>query len=175
MKQGVTENHNRPAKNRTSRNANASLLPQELFRHRLCQEQKRAERSRKHLLLMLIGPADNSNGSGIAHSLAPAAAALSSAIRETDIAGWFEAEATLGVIYIEFGDSNLTHAAKTVEVRVMSVLQDVLTAQQISQLQISFYVFPDDWSKLDDSPASSTSYPDLPETQQKRTLPLLVK
>ena len=152
------------------------LLSEDQFQRMLCGERKRSERSRKHLLLMLIdyrnGP--EQNDSSPLPLLTQVANALNSAIRETDIVGWFEANSALGVIFTEFGDSNVSLAAELIEAKVTAVLQRGFSPQQLSKVYISFYAFPDNWSK-NGKAINSVLYPDLIEVQQKRRASLLTK
>src|SRR5713101_9659364 len=75
-----------------SRNGSANeangLLPQPLFIRALRLERKRAERSRKPFVLMLLDlPAPLRNGKGGGNLLNKTVPAILSSIRETDIAG----------------------------------------------------------------------------------------
>ena len=74
----------------------------------LSRERKRSERSRKHLVLMLI------DGKGLKSKKTDAlleqiAVVLGASVRETDVAGWFETSAVFGVIFTEFGDCACQH------------------------------------------------------------------
>ena len=84
----------------------ASFLSEEHFRRMLSRERKRSERSRKHLVLMLI------DGKGVKNKkidamLEQIAVVLGASIRETDLAGWFEGNSVFGVIFTEFGESEV--------------------------------------------------------------------
>lgn len=101
---------------------------------------------------------------------------LCSAIRETDLAGWFEVESVLGFIFTEFGDSNVTMAAKTIESKVVTELRKGFKANQLSHCQISFYAFPDE-RELDGKsrPVDPVLYPDLLEVEKKKKISLITK
>ncbi len=81
-------------------------------------------------------------------SLLQAAGALGAVIRDTDIAGWFDGNCVLGVIFTEFGHADVNLAARAIEVKITRSLQRALTAQQLNKVHISFYAFPDSeaWS-----------------------------
>jgi lipopolysaccharide/colanic/teichoic acid biosynthesis glycosyltransferase len=151
------------------------VLPEDEFRRVLCAERKRSERSRKNLVLMLI---DHGHECGEKVNACPlltqVAGALRSAIRETDVAGWFDGNCALGVIFTEFGDSHVSVAAKAIEAKITNSLQQGLTTQLLSKIHISFYPFPDSWSK-NGRAINSVLYPDLVEVQEKRKLSLLTK
>jgi lipopolysaccharide/colanic/teichoic acid biosynthesis glycosyltransferase len=155
--------------------AMASFLSEDHFRRMLSRERKRSERSRKHLLLMLI------DGKGVKNKKTDAlleqiAVVLGAAIRETDIGGWFETSAVFGVIFTEFGEAEVTTAVKIIESKITTELQRAFKASQLSSFQISFYAFPDGWDGNGHARAVDQElYPDLFEVEEKKKLSLLVK
>jgi lipopolysaccharide/colanic/teichoic acid biosynthesis glycosyltransferase len=152
----------------------ASFLPEEHFRRMLARERKRSERSRKHLVLMLIdGGLKNKKTDALLEQIA---VVLGASIRETDLAGWFEANSVFGVIFTEFGDSDVNAAVKTIEAKVTAGLQNAFKATQLSSFQISFYAFPDGWKGGGHQrPVDPTMYPDLFEVKERKKLSLLTK
>jgi len=152
------------------------ILPKDVFHGLLCLERKRAERSKKQLLLMLIDSkgSPDLNGNGIL--LERVAGVLCQTIRETDLAGWFEPNSVLGAVFTQLGETEISTAVKIIESRVIAELQKVLRANQINHLQISFYSFPDVWEgEGRGRSVITTLYPDLFEEERKRRLPLLTK
>src|ERR1019366_8395689 len=81
------------------------LLSEERFRRMLCRERKRSERSRKHLLLMLIDGKCSDNLKEEVAFLHQVANSLNDTMRETDLAGWFEADSVFGVIFTQLGQT----------------------------------------------------------------------
>jgi lipopolysaccharide/colanic/teichoic acid biosynthesis glycosyltransferase/GGDEF domain-containing protein len=156
-------------------NAMAAFLSEDHFRRMLSRERKRSERSRKHLVLMLI------DGKGVKSKKTDAlleqiAVVLGAAIRETDIAGWFETNAVFGVIFTEFGEAEVTTAVKIIESKITAQLQNSFRANQLSSFQISFYAFPDGWDGNGHTRAVDEElYPDLFEVEKKKKLSLVVK
>src|SRR6202162_5419998 len=151
-----------------------NFLSEEHFRRMLARERKRSERSRKHLVLMLIdGGLKNKKTDALLEQIA---VVLGASIRETDLAGWFEANSVFGVIFTEFGDSDVSAAVKTIEAKVTAGLQNAFKATQLSSFQISFYAFPDGW-KGDghQRPVDPTMYPDLFEVKERKKISLLTK
>ena len=153
----------------------AGFLSEEHFRKMLSRERKRSERSRKHLVLMLI------DGKGIKSKKTDAlleqiAVVLGASVRETDLAGWFETGAVFGVIFTEFGDCEVSTAVKIIESKMTAELQRAFRASQLSNFQVSFYAFPDGWDGNGHSkPVDAALYPDLFEVEKKKKLSLLVK
>ena len=152
----------------------AGFLAEEQFRRMLARERKRSERSRKHLVLMLIdGGLKNKKTDALLEQIG---VVLCASIRETDLAGWFEANSVFGVIFTEFGDCDVNEAVKTIEAKITAGLQNSFKATQLSSFQISFYAFPEGW-KGDghQRPVDPTMYPDLFEVKEKKKLSLLTK
>jgi hypothetical protein len=134
-------------------NANA-LLSDERFRRVLWRESKRSERSHKHLLLMLIDHGVPCEQPYRCQSLAQAAGAMGSAIRETDIVGWFDANCVLGVIFTEFGDSDVILATQVIKTKITKLLQRAFAAQHLlNKFHLSLYSFPDQWLEDERAPA----------------------
>ena len=153
----------------------ASFLSEEHFRRMLSRERKRSERSRKHLVLMLI------DGKGAKSKKTDAmleqiAVVLGASIRETDLAGWFETNSVFGVIFTEFGECEVGAAVKIIESKVTAELQRAFRPSQLNSFQMSFYAFPDGWNGNGHKKAVEAElYPDLFEVEKKKKLSLLLK
>ena len=133
------------------------------FRHMLCQERKRSERSRKTFLLMLIrtkhGVAQNGAALPLLQRIPKV---LATNLRETDILGWFEGNSVLGVIFTELGLSEAADAVKSVQSKTIAALGEAFGASQVEHFDISFYAFPDDRKENRNRRAfDPTLYPDL--------------
>lgn len=131
-----------------TRDPSLELLSREAFRRAVYLEQKRTERSRRKFVLMLvscIGPTSSVRQQVIARTWS----ALAGARRETDIAGWYEECATLGIIFTEIGESDdeVEGAQQSISRRMTEVLRGAVDDEQFQRLQVSFYLFPDDWEE----------------------------
>ena len=152
------------------------ILPKDVFHGLLCLERKRAERSKKHLLLMLIDSKGSTSLNGDGTLLERVAGVLCQTIRETDLAGWFEPNSVLGAVFTQLGETEISTAVRTIESRLIAELLKVFRPNQINLLQISFYSFPDVWEgEGRGRSAIATMYPDLFEVERKKRLPLLAK
>jgi len=152
------------------------VLPKDVFHGLLCLERKRAERSKKHLLLMLIDVKCPTDLSGDCLLLERVADVLCQTVRETDLAGWFEPNSVLGAVFTQLGETEISTAVRTIESRLIAELHKALGANQIAQLQLSFYSFPDVWEGQGRGRSViTTMYPDLLEEKRKKRLPLLTK
>lgn len=153
----------------------AELIPEDEFRRMLSRERKRSERSGKHLLLMLVDGKGVSNN-GDRATLHRAMSALPGAIRDTDVAGWFQTGAILGVIFTELGQTDAAVAVKVIESKIMAALQKALKPGALSRLFISFFAYPDNWGGKNSSRSLDPAlYPDLFEVVRKRRISLLLK
>lgn len=153
----------------------ASLLRQEEFRRVLSRERKRSERSGKHLLLMLVD-GKNMSTSGDKANFDRAIASVAGAIRDTDLAGWFETGAIVGVIFTELGRTNAALAVKVIEDKITAALERDLKGSILGRLFISFFAYPDDWAgKNSQRPMEPALYPDLFEVVHKRRASLFLK
>src|SRR5437762_2595591 len=157
-------------------NERDTLLPEVMFLRALSLERKRAERSRKLFVLMLLEPVQpTSNGNG--HSaFSKTVSAISSSIRETDVAGWYKERSALGVIFAELGTADKTSILKTLRAKVTAALQSSLRAEELSHVRMSFHCFPDDRDNHETGmPPTTTLYPDLVQRDEARKVSYGVK
>ena len=71
-------------------------------------------------------------------------AALTHAIRETDIRGWYEEGVVFGVIFTELGAADGRTASKAILARINNALGECLAIDEINKLRLSFHPFPED-------------------------------
>ena len=170
------KNNNPENASQSAEKAHSLCFPENQFRRLLSRERKRSERSRKHLLLMLIDCKNPLNLKGDGGALQQAAGVLCDTIRDTDLVGWFETDCVVGAIFTELGSSEVSAAVKTIEAKVIQEFQRVFKEQQLNRFQVSFYAFPDGWDgEGTGRPLASVLYPDLFEVEKRRRLALIVK
>jgi lipopolysaccharide/colanic/teichoic acid biosynthesis glycosyltransferase len=140
------------------------ILNEPAFRGMISMERKRSERSRKPFLLMLIDEGQDLLARKGQEPLQAVVAALSGSTRETDVVGWYQEHATVGVMFTEIGDDDRSTTLHTLIARVSEALRSRLTFEQFDQISLSFHVFPDDWEGgAGPRPANPKLYPDLAE------------
>jgi lipopolysaccharide/colanic/teichoic acid biosynthesis glycosyltransferase len=153
-------------------------LPQAAFRRLLCQERKRSERSRKSFLLLLVRHkgvkphGDHTDQVALERVVRP----LGLLVRETDTLGWFESNHTLGIIFSELGDAEVGAAVKSIESKTLDALHRALNANQVRNLEISIYSYPQSWK--DGGLTTSFDpvlYPDLFDLDENKRTSLLLK
>jgi lipopolysaccharide/colanic/teichoic acid biosynthesis glycosyltransferase len=131
------------------------LLSQQAFSRRLQQEQRRTERSRRPFLLLLMEA--GSTDPGIWQRLQTVVAGT---VRETDICGWYQQDAVLGVIFTETGTAS-GQIPKLLQAKLTAAFSNRLSSEQVGQVTFSFCVYPDDWDKRGpDGGEPSVLYPE---------------
>jgi len=152
------------------------VLAEELFRRILCWERKRAERSRKSFLLMLIDTGTVLRANRKQKVLTRILSALSASTRETDVAGWYRESAILGVIFTEIREAERNALQSLVLAKLSGSLRASLAAEDVDQIHISFHFFPEDWDKSSAGRLSDEKlYPDLFERNEARKYRHVVK
>jgi lipopolysaccharide/colanic/teichoic acid biosynthesis glycosyltransferase len=152
------------------------LFPERQFRQMLCRERKRSERSRKHLVLMLIDSEVLPKSKSDKLVLGKIAESVSCIVRETDLAGWFDEGSVIGVIFTELGTADVSSAFSIIELKIKAGLQNSFKPSELAHLRISFHAFPESSSdKTRGGVVTTRLYPDLVETEKKKKVPLMVK
>ena len=118
---------------------------EDVFQNVLMLERRRAERSRRPFVLLLIHSDNQSDPHG--RILQQALLRLVSNTRESDLIGWYREPATLGIIFTELCEGEKAAIAGTLRQKVESVLLEALGMDNVSKLAISLHVFPEDWDK----------------------------
>jgi len=124
---------------------NPEFLSQGAFVSRFHLEQKRTERSRRSFVLMLLESARLLKAGSVGETRETILAALSKSIRETDVKGWYKHDLVVGVIFTEIGTASRECVANALSSKITAALSLNLSAEQVSQVDLSFYVFPEDW------------------------------
>jgi lipopolysaccharide/colanic/teichoic acid biosynthesis glycosyltransferase len=78
--------------------------------------------------------------------------AVAQSTRETDLWGWYENGAVIGIIFTEIGSAEEKHVVRLLSAKVTDALYNALTVEQINEIKLSFHVFPEDWAD-DERPA----------------------
>lgn len=119
------------------------FLSEKNFLHALSVEQKRVERSRKLLLLMLLDATKLSVGQDHRPLLSTMLSTLSSSTRETDVRGWFKKRSIVGIIFTEIGEEEKESVGRAVFSRITRLLEHSLTSAQTKRIAISVNFFPE--------------------------------
>lgn len=145
-----------------------SILYEEAFLRMISIERKRTERSRKPFLLMLLDMGEHLPTEKNGKTLGKILSALSAAIRETDVTGWYKNQCIVGVMFTEIGDGS-DSAVETMMSRVSDTLRRDLSPEQFNQLSLSFHVYPENWGQDERKrPSNPALYPDLTQRAETR-------
>ncbi len=152
------------------------LLAEDAFIRTLCLERKRSERSAKPFVLMLLDAAKLLQTDKKEKVLRGIVSALSSAIRETDTAGWYKNNSVIGVLFTEIGVSETRSILAAIHAKASNALQSNLDLRQIGEIEISFHLFPEEEDKQNPGrPANAKLYPDLLRQDDPQRFPRLIK
>jgi len=153
---------------------NHALASEGAFRRLLCLERKRAERSGRRLVLLLL-EGDACRGGDRKLLLANVAACLSRSSRETDMIGWYRENDVLGVLFTEVAAAD----PSTVDIlsrRVSCILVEALGLDDARGIKASFHVFPDDGGGQDcGRRAFSVLYPEAAQNRKSKRLSFAAK
>ncbi|HXC33698.1 MAG TPA: sugar transferase [Verrucomicrobiae bacterium] len=166
----VTGNYSRQTDNQEPE----GLLAENVFHSMLTLERRRAERSGKPFVLMLL---DANLETGVAEGiLRQAVEILVASKRETDLVGWYKRGAIVGVIFAEVNLGENAPIADVLRDKVETVFVKHLGRDRAAKIAISVHLFPEGWDK-DGSGwvADSKLYPDLKRKNSRKRLPLVIK
>lgn len=149
-------------------------MPENVFHSMLTLERRRAERSRKQFVLMLMD-AHLENGSAAA-ILNEAVDVLMVSKRETDLIGWYRENSIAGVIFTEVNagaDRPITEILRT---KFETALAERMGSGKSAKIAITFHTFPETWDKDQSGWLADTKlYPDLKRRASRKVVPLVLK
>jgi exopolysaccharide biosynthesis polyprenyl glycosylphosphotransferase len=152
------------------------ILSEEMFRAMLLQERRRAERSRKLFVLMLLDAASFVADGTVAKIMPQIQSIIMDSSRETDIVGWYKEGIVLGVIFTEVSLETKEPITEVLRSKVTNALHQVLKRPVTSRLVVTFHLYPENPEKGRSEPiADFKLYPDLSEETSKKRLPILIK
>jgi lipopolysaccharide/colanic/teichoic acid biosynthesis glycosyltransferase len=150
------------------------VLAENLFHSMLTLERRRAERSRKPFVLMLL---DANLEKGAAEEiLREAVDIVVTSKRETDLTGWYKQGAILGIIFTEVTLDGELPITETLRAKIETAFVKHLGRDRAAMIAISVHIFPESWDR-DGSGwiADSKLYPDLKRKSSRKRLPLVIK
>lgn len=143
------------------------LFDEKFFHYFISLERKRAERSRKSFLLVLLDLgaflSDDKSEKLLTKIMSP----LSGTIRETDITGWHKERTVLGIMFMDIPAEHRESTVGGLVSRVAGILYNNLKFDKFNQITISHYVFPEEWDcDIPQRPSHPKLYPDLEKRDQ---------
>ena len=111
---------------------------EEAFRYFLSLERKRAERSRRSLLLLMVTLTTDSNrGAGIPGVVSDKLfSALSLCVRDVDFIGWYRRDRVAAAVLTQGADSPAFEAAEQIRLRVTELLSERLPVNVSRRLHV---------------------------------------
>jgi len=150
------------------------VLVESVFHSMLTLERRRAERSRKPFVLMLLD-ANLENGAA-EEILWQAVDIVVASKRETDLVGWYKQGAILGVIFTEVSLEGELPITETLRIKIESAFIKHLGRDRAAKIAVSLHIFPESWDKNSTGwVADSKLYPDLKRKGARKRLPLVIK
>jgi lipopolysaccharide/colanic/teichoic acid biosynthesis glycosyltransferase len=151
------------------------ILTEKAFHRVISIERMRTERSHKPFLLMLLDMGDSLPSEKNGEHLSKLVKALSASTRQTDVAGWYETDRIIALMFIEICLEERQGIVSTMIARVSDILSDHLSLEQFSRVTLSFHVFPEDWGQSSLKPSNPVFYPELSKRADKRRISSALK
>lgn len=117
------------------------------FRQKLVQERKRAERSNKPLLVMLVNTEYLDSKDNSPELISTLAEGIISCVRDTDICGLLKEESLIGVILTEVSPDKANDTKKIVSKKIRQRLNEMLDDKMSHRIIISFRLYPETGGK----------------------------
>lgn len=154
----------------------SGILPEDLFLGILCLERKRAERSGRKFLLLLLEAADTELSTRHEEILKGLVKAANQGRRETDPAGWYRQDRALGVIFTELGPQTETEIKSTILAKVNRALASHLNSSDLRHIRVTIHVVSDETSDEDSHlTANPTLYPDIQQLHSAKKTSFMAK
>jgi lipopolysaccharide/colanic/teichoic acid biosynthesis glycosyltransferase len=152
------------------------VFDEQLFHRAISLERKRAERSRKSFLLVLLDLRTVLANNGSRKTLSTILSSLWTTTRETDVVGWQKSDAVIGLMFMDVPTEGRSPIVGAMLARVNGLLYNSLTFDDFNQITISHYVFPEEWDcDIQQRPSNPALYPDLDKRANGNKLYLATK
>jgi lipopolysaccharide/colanic/teichoic acid biosynthesis glycosyltransferase len=152
------------------------VLEENALHAMLTLERRRAERSRRPFVLMLLDTqAVQKMGAG-PRFIERLTSVVSGATRETDIIGWHQQDEILGVIFTEITLEAEVPVTELLQSKIEQILRDHFDQNIATKLIVTTHVFPEAWDKhRSDRAADPKIYPDLSRKVSRKAFPYIIK
>lgn len=152
------------------------LLNEDAFVSMLYLERRRAERSQKRFVLVLVD-VQKALSNGHKDRVVPALSkALAESTRETDIMGWYLENNLMGIIGTELGEATNHIIQDCFLSKLRKVFGANLGAKNSSGISVSFHFFPEEERKdQNDHSANIALYPEIQKREESKKISLGVK
>jgi len=131
-----------PACDREDRRHRPHVINEELFRGVLIRERKRSDRSNQPIVFLSVG-LNHGVGADSSAIWEAAIGAVAAATRETDVLGWLEWGAVIGVILPGIRAADAADACQVLDARVRRELARRLNRDTVGRVSIRLHVHPE--------------------------------
>ncbi len=146
----------------------AATFQEEVFHDMLLLERRRAERSRKPFVLMLLDAAAFLETRTAESVMASVTSVILKSTRETDLVGWYKDGVILGVIFTEVSLESGSPITEILHSKVVNALYTELSRESTTRLAVTVHLFPENTSRNGADPvADFRLYPDLSESRSR--------
>jgi len=152
------------------------LLNEDAFVSMLYLERRRAERSHKRFVLVLVDVQGALPGGHKDRTIHALSKALAESTRETDIMGWYLENNLMGIIGTELGKASNQVIQDCFLSKLRKVLEANVGSKKSSAIFVSFHFFPEEDQKdKNDHSANIALYPEMQKREESKKISLAVK
>jgi lipopolysaccharide/colanic/teichoic acid biosynthesis glycosyltransferase len=176
--QGLRQGNSRKAVSRFGdlRTKREDVLKEEAFHAMLTLERRRAQRSRRPFVLMLLDTRAVHKMGASPKFIEQLTSVVSNTTRETDLIGWHQQGEILGVLFTEINLEGESPVTEILQSKVEAVLRSDFDQSVVTNLVVTTHVFPETWDQdRPDRMADLKIYPDLSRKVSKKRLPHIIK
>jgi lipopolysaccharide/colanic/teichoic acid biosynthesis glycosyltransferase len=138
-----------------------TIVPELSFAKMLRLERRRAERSGKPFMLVLLRGWDTEQSESM-QMVQPIAEAIAACTRETDLLGWYNEEETLGLLLTELGEVD-GRTSSVIAEKLGAALLCAVGPEEVSQIHVSIQMYPPPKGSDEDGGSQNFVYRDLSE------------
>ena len=150
------------------------LLQEDTFHTMLTLERRRAERSRKPFVLMLLDAHALFTKRVPEKLLRQLINSISTSTRETDLVGWYKHGGVVGVIFTEVNLNEKTPITQLLLTKIVKSLHHHLDLQLASKVVVTLHLYPENWSE-GSTIADTKLYPEIVQKDPRKRISLIVK
>jgi lipopolysaccharide/colanic/teichoic acid biosynthesis glycosyltransferase len=135
------------------------IIAEPVFIQMIRFERRRTERSGRQFMLVLV-TCERFGSRSEATLLKDVVIALTSNTRETDLLGWYEDGATLGLLMTEIGEVN-SETINIIQRKILQGVRRVVGVKQFELFSFQFRLFPQELEKPSDRDGNQVYFPDV--------------
>lgn len=124
------------------------IYNEEYFREMICRERKRSERTNRPFILMLVELKDHLKAAGSSGITGKVVETVSATVRDTDILGWLQPAASIGVLITDIDNEAINSVIKNIQEKLDLKFHESLSAAHVRNISVSFQVFPENYEKF---------------------------